>query len=206
MDATRVVRSALSATRSLARTGYLSLRKSSDVRRWRDDGQINPQWLNRSIVATELIRPGTSVIEFGAGTGRLGELLPPGCVYQPTDLVRRTPAFLEIDLNTDAPLPTGYDVAVLLGVIEYLHDPESALRRLRDVAGRLVLSYCPPSPGVNRLTRRSRGWVNDMSYEYLTTALSDAGFQLESQRELEPANRPRQVLIICDALAHSRRP
>ncbi len=85
------------------------------------------------------IKPGTRVVDIGAGDGHLAKALTSvGCTVIGIDHARPGSAtafaeFLEADLN--APLPArlfaGADTVLMLDVIEHLHDPEAFVDALR---------------------------------------------------------------------------
>ena len=70
------------------------------------------------------------VIEFGAARRALEKYLDPSCVYTASDLVDRGLGTIVCDLN-ERPLPDlgadAYDVAVLMGVLEYVRDMPSVI-------------------------------------------------------------------------------
>ncbi len=85
------------------------------------------------------IKPGSRVVDIGAGDGHLAEALATaGCTVIGLDRTRPESAgkftdFLEADLN--APLPAhlfaGVNTVLMLDVIEHLHDPEAFVDALR---------------------------------------------------------------------------
>jgi hypothetical protein len=49
------------------------------------------------------IRPGSRVVDVGAGAQALRSALPPHCTYVPIDIVQRTPDTVVCDLNREDP-------------------------------------------------------------------------------------------------------
>lgn len=70
------------------------------------------------------------------------------------------------------------DVATLLGVIEYVHDPAALLAGLSARWPRIVLTYNPCDLDRGR-DRRSHGWVNDLTSAQLVALAHDAGLDLQ---------------------------
>jgi hypothetical protein len=107
-----------------------ALRQKTDHSRWADTGNILASWESRTQRAAALVPKHTRVIEFGAGNRVLERYLDRSCTYVPSDIVDRGPATIVCDLNR-RPLPDlsvgAYDVAVLMGVLEYMRDMPSVL-------------------------------------------------------------------------------
>ncbi|MCV7217268.1 class I SAM-dependent methyltransferase [Mycobacterium crocinum] len=163
-----------------------ALRQKTDYKRWADTRNLYSEWEPRTQRAAELIPAGSRVIEFGAGTRTLEKHLDPSCTYTPSDLVDRGPGTLVCDLN-ERPLPNlgkdTYDVAVIMGVLEYLKDVPSVLDWLSAFVPRVVVSYgCPDSNDQFRRTklgsvdRISRGWLNSYLEEDIRTLFRDRGY------------------------------
>lgn len=164
-----------------------ALRQKTDYKRWADTRNLYSDWEPRTKRAAELIPAGSRVIEFGAGTEpsrstsirraatpprRISSIGPPGT--------------LVCDLN-ERPLPNlgtdTYDVAVIMGVLEYLRDVPSVLDWLSAFVPRVVISYgCPDSNDQFRRTklgavdRISRGWLNSYLEEDIRTLFRDRGY------------------------------
>lgn len=163
-----------------------ALCQKTDRKRWSDPRNIHASWEPRSKLAAALIPENSRVIEFGAGKRVLERYLDPSCTYVPSDMVDRGPSTIICDLN-ERPLPdlgTGnYDVAVLLGVLEYLRDVPSFLDWLAKLTPVCVLGYAHAqntghSPRALRETmRRLRaGWMNNFREERLVSLFSERGF------------------------------
>jgi hypothetical protein len=101
--------------------------------------------------------------------------LPPGCRYVPADLLPFDPATRVVDLN-DGGFPEGTcDVAVVLDVIEFVHDPLALLHALGGATSHLVISYRPADGGTPQ-GRRRLGYFNDFSSEEFEALLQRAGW------------------------------
>ncbi len=167
-------------------------RRETDFARWEDPAQLDPAWEERVRQAARLIPPGARVVDLGCGAMLLERRLPAGCSYVPCDLVRRDERTVICDLNRGQ-LPDFRDAThiALLGVLEYIFEPDSLLRKLRRAGLPLILSYSPWER-TRRLDRPALGWVNELSLAGLIELVEGAGFQLE----LLEAAGPLQVLML----------
>ena len=104
------------------------------------------------------IRPGSSVLEFGAGRMVLKQSLPEGCRDTPSDIVDRGPRTIVCDLNART-LPDfpHHDVAVFSGVLEYVHDVPRVVALLARTVDTVVASYADTDSVARRITRRAHG-------------------------------------------------
>jgi hypothetical protein len=101
----------------------------------------NSAWAERAHKAAQLITSPCSVLDVGAGAMDLRQFLPAGSRYHPADLRKTSEETTVVDLNRGE-FPKGtYDVITMLGLLEYLDAPESALKAARLHAPKLVVSY-----------------------------------------------------------------
>jgi hypothetical protein len=139
-------------------------------------------------MAAALVPNGSRVIEFGAARRVLEKFLHPSCTYTASDLVDRGPGTLVCDLN-ERPLPDlgtdTYDVAVIMGVLEYVRDVPSLLDWLTGHVPLCVLSYaCTKAPSrrlrgrIENLGRLNHGWMNSYCADELRTLFGERGFDL----------------------------
>ena len=161
----------------------------SDRERWKDLGNHDVDWDERTRAISGLVPPGSHVIEFGAGRRQLERLLPANCSYRPSDIVDRGSGTLLCDLNR-RPLPilgrqAALQIAVFSGVIEYVVDLPSVLAWLAPQIDRVIASYnCAPPSGTaaHRLrvitARLSSGWVNDFTEGEIIAHFTEAKFKL----------------------------
>ncbi len=167
-----------------AATEFYLAARSSDGPRWAD-----PQWLPagadlRARAAVGLIAPGSSVLDLGCGAMTLRSVLPPTCRYVPADLVARSEDTVVVDLNQGQFPPGAFDVATLLNVLEFLHEPDQVLARCRAAAGVLILSY-DLAGASNAPARRARGYFNDFSEAQLDALLLKAGWRADKRGRSE---------------------
>jgi hypothetical protein len=149
----------------------------SDVNRWDDPSALWPEWDDRTRLMVTLIEPGSSVLEFGAGRMATKEFLPEGCSYTPSDIVDRGEDTIVCDLNApqlpDLPF---HDVALLSGVIEYVNDVPRLLTHLSGIVKIILVSYSPCESFIEKIERRSHGWVNDFSEPEFEKLFANIGF------------------------------
>lgn len=162
---------------------------SRRARRWGDRKSYQPSWDARAEVAARMLPDKASILEIGVGGGAFRALVSGRHPYLGADLAPLDPETLPLDLDLD-PLPAGtFDVVVMLGVLEYLHSPEQALRKARASGRRALLSYCCLKPGADPTQivrrRRERRWINDWSRDELLASTERAGWRLAQE---EPFN------------------
>jgi hypothetical protein len=147
-----------------------ALRQKTDYSRWSDTRNISASWESRTQRAAALVPQDSRVIEFGAGNRVLERYLDHSCTYTPSDIVDRGPATIVCDLN-QRPLPDlgvdSYDVAVFMGVLEYVRDLPSVLDWLSELVPTCVLSYAcargtrySPARMFGSVGRLKAGWLN----------------------------------------------
>jgi SAM-dependent methyltransferase len=153
----------------------MAVTPSPDRERWGTKASYKLRWAERGRIAARFIRNGSRVLEIGTGDGSFRRLIEHRCRYTGTDLAPLDDATQPFDLDND-PMPAGsWDTIVLLGVLEYLHRPVEALRKVATVTARIVLSYCQSR---SRPERRARGWVNALAEREILDAMTSMGFHL----------------------------
>ena len=172
-----------------------SVLQKTDHTRWSNPSNLEAWWEPRTVKAASLVPPQSRVIEFGAGTRRLERYLDPSCTYVPSDLVDRGPGTVVCDLNR-RPLPDlgvgVYDVAVFLGVLEYLRDVPSVLDWLAEYIPVCVVSYICPEASRYSLramfetaNRLRAGWMNNYRADELRSLFRERGFVLLQETNWE---------------------
>jgi hypothetical protein len=184
-----------------------ALRQKTDHDRWANPRNIYASWESRTEIAAALVPNNSRVIEFGAANRVLERYLDPSCTYAASDLVDRGPGTIVCDLN-ERPLPEfgadAYDVAVIMGVLEYVRDVPSMIDWLATHFPVCVLSYaCMQANGhrlrsrFERIGRLNRGWMNNYSEDELRGLFHDRDFVLmrnddwENQRLFVFSQRPK---------------
>jgi hypothetical protein len=140
--------------------------------RWEND---LPVCTGRNKRIAELIAPGSSVLDIGAGKMELKGFLK-GCRYQPVDFIKRCDETIVCDLNGIIYLPS-CDVAVFSGVLEYIKNIPHVLGKLN--AKTIIASYMVFDMNASLENRRFNGWVNDFTEDEIVKLFSFCGFKLE---------------------------
>lgn len=141
--------------------------------RWLAVNNLSKSWDSRTKLIADLIEPDKSVIEFGAGRMILRDMLPPSCIYTPSDLYNRGEGTLVIDLNgKDYPELGIFDIAVFSGVLEYIIDLKRLIKYISNSSRKIIASYA-----VYELNEHNRNnWVNSYTSEQFLDIFSMAGY------------------------------
>ncbi|CDO07450.1 class I SAM-dependent methyltransferase [Mycolicibacterium cosmeticum] len=166
--------------------------RKTDRQRWSDPRSLEAWWEPRTRQAAALVPMGSRVIEFGAGNRLLERHLHPSCSYVASDLVDRGVGTIVCDLNR-RPLPDlgsgTFDVAVLMGVLEYLVDVPATVEWLSRSVPTCVVSYvCVESKRrsmeglYEKAGRMAQGWMNHYRPDELRTLFSVHGLSTEHEQ------------------------
>jgi len=158
-------------------------RGASDYRRWTDPTYLSvPDWDSRTAQMAKLIPPGTTVLEFGAGSMTLKNYLPKGCKYIPSDLVDRGSGTVVCDLNgRELPEFPPHDVVFFSGVLEFVYDLDRLADHNSHYCNIIVASYScvAEEQAVNKRARRAAGWVNDYTSGEFEKLFARSGFRCD---------------------------
>lgn len=151
---------------------------STDIARWSNLENLDDQWSYRSERAARFIPPGATLMDIGCGKMAIEKMLPQDCKYIPVDVVARDARTIIRDLNKgEYPPADGATHICVLGVLEYLNDPEAFFEWLsRTAASRLILSYITSETGTESPNRRDVGWVNDLTEAGIIDLAKKHGF------------------------------
>lgn len=154
----------------------------------------------RAQLAARFIADGARVLEVGAGAGALRDQIAGRCNWTGTDLQPVLAGVRPLNLESD-PLPEGdWDVIVMLGVLEYIHDTAGVMAKLFGGAGRLVMTYCLPRSDMHTdelmRIRRARGWVNALTQAGLLAHAASAGFELVQAAPVNSAQDFEQMMMV----------
>ena len=156
--------------------------KVTDYKRWINLANHSSTWNPRTEMIAKMIKPNSTIIEFGAGRKVLLNYIDESCKYQPSDCVDRGDDTLIIDLNIAAlPKLPPYDYAVFSGVIEYLTDVPKVVKWLNTFAEHVVLSYLVVEDEKNPAFIQNRGnfgWVNDYSDNEIMDIFLQQNFEM----------------------------
>ncbi|WP_431239115.1 methyltransferase domain-containing protein [Mycolicibacterium aichiense] len=168
-----------------------ALRRETDYQRWTNPRSIYTAWEPRTQRAASFVPDGSNVIEFGAATRVLEKFLDPSCSYTPSDIVDRGPGTLVLDLN-ERPLPdlVGYDVAVMMGVLEYIVDVPEVADWLREHFRIVMVCYACADPKKRSLRARfgslgrvTGGWMNNYRVADLRSVFVDRGYTVSHEED-----------------------
>jgi hypothetical protein len=95
----------------------------------------NP-WSQRNLFVKDYIDDNISIIDFGCGNKEILDFCHPSR-YLGIDVVDT--ADLHVDLNLDFKLDEKFDVGLLLGVLEYLKDPNFTLSNIKKIADKFII-------------------------------------------------------------------
>jgi hypothetical protein len=166
--------------------------------------QATPTWLQRAEAAAELLagvpcRDGAPLLvaDVGCGDQKLRAALRARGLRADCrgyDLQPQAPDVERFDVRTDA-LPRPHDVAVLLGVIEYLDDLQGVLARLTAQVPWLLLSHVVrQGGGYSDAQLRALGWRQHLAAGELEQVVQRAGGAVVGRRT---APDGRTVLWLC---------
>jgi hypothetical protein len=160
-------------------------------------------WMQRAEVCADLLLDifpsgeGVAVSDIGCGDGKLEPLLRKGGLvrtYQGYDIRPQSDKVIPFDVHKDQ-LPKGFDVIVMLGVIEYLNELPTVLTALSAQAPYLVLSHViKQSDEYTPERRKELGWLNHLSRDELTSCLATANYDV-MQARMDKENKT--ILIAC---------
>jgi Capsular polysaccharide synthesis protein/Methyltransferase domain len=179
------------------RLARLARSKSPDRQRWGAASSYRPEWAQRAQMAARFIRDGSRVLEIGTGCGTLRALIAHRCRYTGADLEPLDDTTLALDLESD-PMPRGpWDTIVLLGVLEYLHYPGEALRKIASATGHIVLSYCCClDSGQDSLGERGRrGWTNAMTEQNIRDEMGALEYHVSDRQTFECTPFFEQIVL-----------
>lgn len=155
----------------------LKLGRQSDLSRWSDERNLDQQWKSRAHFVAGFIEPPARVIDLGCGAMALEKALNPGITYIPADLVPRDNRTHVFDANAGQLPDVEADVAVALGLLEYVHDPAQLFAGAAKRWARLIVSYhALDVPGANP-NRLAKGWLNAFNLVELAQLAHDAGYE-----------------------------
>jgi hypothetical protein len=137
--------------------------KQSDYGRWNKEKSLFASWDERTQLLAKQITPQSKVFEFGAAKLALRTMLPEGCTYLHSDIVKRAEDTLVIDLNKEFPNLESVDYIVFSGVLEYIFEVKELFIHLSQFTNHFVFSYAVTNAFPEKSNRRLHGWVSDLS-------------------------------------------
>jgi polysaccharide pyruvyl transferase WcaK-like protein len=169
--------------------------------------QQAPTWYDRAekcvslldLLASRLGTPDLRIADIGSGDRKLkaalqGRAFP----YDSFDLLPQSGETRRYDVRAE-PLPAGYEVAVLLGVTEYIENLESTLGRLSGEVPHLIVSHTVRADRGG--TGRNPRWKTHLSVREMESLLERCQFAVvESRVTADGATR----LWLCDSRSFGR--
>jgi hypothetical protein len=134
---------------------------------------ISPHWEHRNKLISEMMLPNKSVIDLGCGAKNLLKFYQPGN-YLGVDGIPS--ADLQIDLNSDFELPTGWDYAVNSGILEFVIRPDLYLKKINKISKEYFFSWW-----------RGIGWGR-MNFTTIENLISD-NYNIVDVKEIGLVNR-----------------
>ena len=159
------------------RTEALKARSQTDLERWRNSANFKSNWSLRAQTVAGMVAEGSRVLDLGCGQMDLAGLLPPSCKYIPADIFPRNDETLHCDLNEGVFPDVEADLVTMLGVIEYIHNPERLLGQLAERWSRLIMTYNPSDLDQGR-ERRVHGWFCNLTSAEMVAVAMNAGYEL----------------------------
>ncbi len=152
------------------------------------DDQDNETWLDRARLCVEMLMSLSlagervvSIADIGCGDQKLRAVLQAkavDCRYHGYDLIPQSGEVVPFDVQKDL-LPHTCDVAVMLGVLEYLRDAQRALEKLAGRSRYLIVSHVvrqDNGPYTEQEIRRLK-WCNHLSRQDVESMLGRTGFR-----------------------------
>jgi hypothetical protein len=124
----------------------------------------------------------------------LAKHLAPSCRYQPADIVARSPDCIVVDLNREGFPTSDCDAVTMLGVLEYVCDPNAILKAARSRHSLMILSYVTHCAGSIQ-ARREMGWFNDFTRRSLEAVLDQCGWNVRSVTSIKRRWRTAEYLF-----------
>lgn len=164
------------------RTFKLREAKLSDLERWKQTEELYVDWDDRTAIIGAMIKPGSTIIEFGAGNMALKNYLPRDCNYTPSDICKRSEEMLICDLNHRIKFNLDvYNTAIFSGVLEYVYDVEKVFQQISTSINNIVLSYA--CTDISNADRLRSGWLSDYSKYELEAIFKKYDYELIEYKE-----------------------
>ncbi|MBV7268542.1 class I SAM-dependent methyltransferase [Winogradskyella luteola] len=155
------------------------MRGTSDKNRWSKKKSLFESWDERTQLLANEVQPNSRVIEFGAARLVLEKMLPEGCTYYNSDIVKRDNSTIVLDLNIELPVIESVDYVIFSGVLEYIYKVERLLKHLSSYTDCIVFSYATTDMFPDNKVRHYNGWVSDLSLEQIKSIGTDLGWYCE---------------------------
>ena len=118
-----------------------------------------------------------SLMDLGCGRQECKKLLSGRITYYPVDLYRHLPDTIVMDLNAGEFLEIPVDVIFCSGVLEYIYDLDSLLKKIACYGKSVLCSYCD----TDTTPVRASVWVNHLSHSDFVQLFQRYGFTLSNE-------------------------
>ena len=120
-------------------------------------------WDERTQLLANQVLPKSKVFEFGAARLVLKDMLPEGCTYWHSDIVKRNEDTFVADLNKEFPELPQVDYIIFSGVLEYILEVKKLIIHLSQFTTNFEFSYATSEVFPEKSERRFHGWVSDLN-------------------------------------------
>lgn len=158
---------------------FKTLFRQTDLKRWRDNISSPPPWDDRNAIIARHIDAGGSVLDLGAGAQTLPKYLKSRNIYTPCDLIKASPDCIVCNFNQNQypQIERQFDFVICSGLLEYIKEPLTFLKRIKPYGGIIILSYCPiENYSFKTVSRIFHGWFNHLSRRQLEEIFTQAGY------------------------------
>ena len=163
-------------------TRRLRAEKLTDQQRWEKKEEFYHDWNERTSMLGSMVKPGSKVIEFGAGSAFLRNELPEDVIYTPSDILKRDKDFLICDLNKEIEFELfQFDTVIFSGVLEYVYEIDKVFSQFPDNIKTVIMSYA--CSDICKVDRLENGWLSDYNSNELEGIFSSYGFYIEKSYE-----------------------
>jgi hypothetical protein len=168
-----------------AKTKVLKAQKKSDIERWSKNEALYENWNQRTELLATFLSENARIIEFGAGTMHLKKIIKSTQTYTASDLIKRFPESLVVDLNQPLDIDLSlYDTVIFSGVLEYVYDIDALIEKMeQEKIHQIILSYC--CSDVMKVSREKNGWLSDYSLSELETILKKWNYRIVNHQVWE---------------------
>lgn len=150
---------------------------------WKNNEYFDNEWKNRIKLMKNLVENEETIMDLGCGKMWLSEYLLKKHKYIPVDYKKRGKNCLIYDFNKKQFPQIKVDLCFLSGVLEYIDDLDWFFDEIYKNSKNIILSYCTTDLNPEILTRKSYGWVNNLSSKDLINLISSKGFYLKKKAE-----------------------
>jgi hypothetical protein len=180
----------------------LTLVRRTNVRRWAKNIHEVPTWDARNRVIAELVPPGITVMDIGAGAQTMRQHLKGIALYTPCDLFQTTPDTLICDFNRGIlpQVPQVHDLAICSGVLEYVCDEDIFFKFVTKWSRGVILSYNVRLPDDSKVDRLAKDWVNHFSLEEIRKIVASHGWRIAKEIHSSP-KIPQEMVFVLERAA-----